>query len=194
MNLFRKKGLKSVTMDELARSLGMSKRTIYENFEDKNALVEACLLKAIAEGNTKRNLILDSNSNVYEAMIGLAQLQHEETKQMNPAFFDDLHKYYANLLARLKSHNQHESQALLERIFKSGIGSGFFADDLNINIACLLVDEFFAFSVRLIEKHNMPPCDVFSTVFVPFFKGISTEAGLKEIERLNPIRTIQNNK
>ena len=50
--LFKQKGLKSVTMDELAKSLGMSKRTIYENFKDKDELIETCLLKFSTDGLT----------------------------------------------------------------------------------------------------------------------------------------------
>ena len=184
--LFRKNGLKSVTMDELARSLGMSKRTIYENFKDKNALIEACLLKSAADATARRNKILDSNSNVYEVMYQFAQLQHQEFSVINPVLFDDLRKYYSDLLAKSKSKNQNNSLKLLERLFKTGIDGQFFnGDNFNVEVASRLICNSIEFAIDLIDNHKFAPYEVYRTIFYPFFRGISTEKGIGELDKVN---------
>lgn len=185
VKLFRQKGLKSVTMDELARSLGMSKRTIYENFRDKNELIETCLLKLSTDGLARRHKILDTNKNVYEVMYQFALLQHDELNGVNPVFFDDLHRYYSALLAESKRKSEDASLTLLKRLFTTGIDGRQFRDDTNIEVASLLVDRFFEFAIKLIDNYHINPCEVFRTVFLPYFRGISTPEGLTELDKVS---------
>ncbi len=184
--LFREKGLKSVTMDELAKSIGMSKRTIYENFKDKDELIETCLLKFSTDGLTRRNKILDSNSNVYEVMYQFAQLQHQELSGITPVLFDDLRKYYSDLLTKSKSKNQNNSLKLLERMFKTGIDGQFFKSDcFDVEVASRLICNSIEFAIDLIDNQNFAPYEVYRTLFYPFFRGISTEKGIGELNKVN---------
>lgn len=184
--LFRKNGLKSVTMDELARSLGMSKRTIYENFKDKDELIQSCLLKFSTDGLARRNKILDSNSNVYEVMYQFAQLQHQELSGVNPVLFDDLRKYYSDLLAKSKSKSLDNNLKLLERLFKTGIDGQFFnSSSFNVEVASRLIYNSIEFAIDLIDNHKYAPYEVYRTIFYPFFRGISTEKGISELDKVN---------
>ncbi|MBO7495947.1 MAG: helix-turn-helix transcriptional regulator [Salinivirgaceae bacterium] len=184
--LFRKNGLKSVTMDELARSLGMSKRTIYENFKDKDELIQSCLLKFSTDGLARRNKILDTNNNVYEVMYQFAQLQHQELSGVNPVLFDDLRKYYSDLLAKSKSKSLSNNLKLLERLFKTGIDGQFFnSSSFNVEVASRLIYNSIEFAIDLIDNHKYAPYEVYRTIFYPFFRGISTEKGIGELDKVN---------
>ena len=183
--LFKQKGLKSVTMDELAKSLGMSKRTIYENFKDKDELIETCLLKFSTDGLARRSNILDTNSNVYEVMYQFALLQHDETNGVSPVFFDDLHRYYSAMLTELKHKSEDISLKLLKRLFTTGIEGRYFRDDTNIEVASLLLDRLFEFAIKLIDDYHIQPCEMYRSVFLPFFRGISTDEGLRELDKVN---------
>lgn len=181
-DLFRKKGFKSVTMDEIAKSLGMSKRTIYENFSDKNTLIESCLLKTMTDDVERKEKVLASTPNIYEVMYQFAVIKHNNTKDINPIMFEDLHKHYATILESIKAKSQKKNRVLLETIFKNGIGNGYFFEKLNIEIACLMIEEYFDFSIKLMNEHKLDHKEVIRTVFLSFFRGISTNKGIKAME------------
>jgi len=171
-------------MDEIARSLGMSKRTIYENFEDKNSLIEACLKENTTNGIKKMEQILNSTPNVYEAMFQYAQFKHGELKETNPVLFDDLRKYYAPIMEKVKSENQKYTHANLHKMFSKGINEGYFFNQINTDIACLMLEEFCIFSIQLVDNYKYPMKDVAYTVFLSFFRGISTGKGIKAMESI----------
>lgn len=181
-DLFRKKGFKSVTMDEIAKSLGMSKRTIYENFEDKDTLIESCLLKIITDDVERKEKVLESTPNIYEVMFEFAVIRHNETKDINPILFEDLHKYYASILENIKAKSQAKNRMLLEAIFNNGINNGYFFSKLNIEIACLMIEEYFDFSIKLMNERKLDHKEVIKTVYLSFFRGISTAKGIKAME------------
>ena len=69
--LFLKAGIRNVTMDDIARHLGMSKKTIYQVFKDKDELVMALVRKKLNEDEEQMNVILKSSKNVIEEMINM---------------------------------------------------------------------------------------------------------------------------
>lgn len=180
--LFKKNGFKSVTMDEIAKSLGMSKRTIYENFNDKDTLIESCLLKNMTDNVEMKEKVLESTKNIYEVMFQFAVIRHNEAKGISPVLFEDLHKYYSSILENIKAKSQQQNRMLLEKIFNNGISNGYFFSKLNIEIACLMIEEYFDFSIKLMNEHKFRPKEVLCTVYLSFFRGISTAKGIKAME------------
>lgn len=186
IELFKKDGFKCVTMDALAKSLCVSKRTIYEIFEDKDKLIEACLIEMSAKISKTQLEIINSTTNIYEAMYQFAVNQHKLISEINPLMFEDLNKYYKNILANVKEKQTQSKHNITRQMFQNGIDNGLFSNIINIDIACYLIDDLFDFSIRLIDKDKFKRRDVFSTCFVPFFRGISTDNGivaLAEIEK-----------
>ena len=119
-------------------------------------------------------------------MYQFAQLQHQEFSGINPVLFDDLRKYYSDLLAKSKSKNQNNSLKLLERLFKTGIDGQFFnGDNFNVEVASRLICNSIEFAIDLIDNHKFAPYEVYRTIFYPFFRGISTEKGIGELDKVN---------
>jgi AcrR family transcriptional regulator len=87
--LFGKYGIRSMTMDALAEEMGISKRTIYERFKDKDTL----LLEVIKyfKNKTKEEALrtIDESDNVIEALFRIMKLTVSQITQMNPLFFYD---------------------------------------------------------------------------------------------------------
>ena len=81
--LFLTAGIKSVTMDDIARHLGMSKKTIYQFFKDKNELVIALVKKKIAEDEAQMNEIISRSANVIEEMINMMKCSEEIVSRIN---------------------------------------------------------------------------------------------------------------
>ena len=69
VELFTTNGIKSITMDEIAASLGISKRTLYEVFPDKETLLEECILKSQKDGDIFVKGVIETSSNVLEVLL-----------------------------------------------------------------------------------------------------------------------------
>ncbi len=83
--LFRTYGIRAVTMDAIATHLGMSKRTIYERFRDKDELLFAVMNEMIRKQKEMLENILNSSSNVMEAIFTMLRISREHMAAMNPA-------------------------------------------------------------------------------------------------------------
>ena len=92
--LFLKAGIKSVTMDDIARHLGMSKKTIYQFFKDKNELVIALVKKKLKEDEDQMSDIISQSGNVIEEMINMMKCSEEIFSRINPIVIHDLQKYH----------------------------------------------------------------------------------------------------
>ena len=139
LNSFATHGIKSITMDDIAAALGISKRTLYEVFSDKETLLMECLLKAQREGDAYVKDVYEKASNVLEVLLKLYQRSIEKFHNTNKKFFEDIKKYpkvYAELMKR-RNRDSEETIAF----FKLGIQQGYFRDDVNFTIVNLLVRE-----------------------------------------------------
>src|SRR6195952_2956104 len=85
--LFLQAGIKSVTMDDIARHLGMSKKTIYQFFGDKNELVVSLVKNRMQEDEKEMNAIMESSENVIEEMIKMMKCSEEILSRANPIVF-----------------------------------------------------------------------------------------------------------
>ena len=90
---FTAHGIKSITMDDIATSLGISKRTLYEVFEDKETLLREVLLKNQVDKNEFLENLLAESTNVLEVILVCFQKSIEMFHKTNKRFFEDLKKY-----------------------------------------------------------------------------------------------------
>src|SRR3978361_709860 len=92
--LFLQAGIKSVTMDDIARHLGISKKTIYLFFKDKNELVMALVKKKLQEDEDQMSEIISNSGNVIESMINMMKCSEEIFSRINPIVIHDMQKYH----------------------------------------------------------------------------------------------------
>ena len=88
--VYLKYGIKSVTMDEMARQLGVSKKTIYQFVKDKNDLVEQCLVLTHLEEDEAIQAIIDSHENAIDQLLGISKFIIGELQKVHPSIFFDL--------------------------------------------------------------------------------------------------------
>jgi len=86
VELFTTNGIKSITMDEIAASLGISKRTLYEVFPDKETLLEECILKSQKDGDIFVKGVIETSSNVLEVLLRCYQWSIERFHATNKKF------------------------------------------------------------------------------------------------------------
>ncbi|MFO7723746.1 MAG: TetR/AcrR family transcriptional regulator [Bacteroidales bacterium] len=179
-------GVKNVTMDNLAGELGISKRTLYEQFKDKDELVIRCISHMITEDNKELIELIENAENVVEAMILIIKRQEERRKEFPKVFIEDIKRYYPKVNAAFYSCRENlkkfsASFTLLEK----GRNQGIFRKDLQYDLIDNFIHEMiglFHHSER-INLTNPTDADIFHNIMLPYFRGISTPKGLAMIDK-----------
>jgi AcrR family transcriptional regulator len=132
--LFLKAGIKSVTMDDIARHLGMSKKTIYQFFKDKNELVIALVKKKLQEDETQMNEIISRSSNVIEEMINMMKCSEEIFSRINPIVIHDMQKYHPDAWTLFENFKAGVIIDTLEQLLSKGIKQGYIRPEIDVKI------------------------------------------------------------
>jgi len=183
--LFQIMGTKSLTMDFIAVDLGISKRTIYELFRDKDELLLNAVEYWIRSNNLTMLEIVDKTPNVIEAIFVIIDHQHKQMMSQNLIIFEDLRKYFVRLNAsyhanREKCREFSVSYALLKRASDEGV----FREDLNIDVVETFIFEVvnLLHSSKGIKLMNLDRKDAMDNIFMPYFRGLCTESGQRLID------------
>jgi AcrR family transcriptional regulator len=136
--LFFKAGIRSVTMDEIARHLGMSKKTIYQFYRDKDDIVSALVQRNLEHDKCQMIEIAEKSSNVMEEMVLMMKCSEEFFSRVNPILIHDLQKYYPEawqLFQRFKAEVVIDS---MQEILKRGILQGYVREDIDTKVIARL--------------------------------------------------------
>src|ERR1700742_5045541 len=133
-DLFLQAGIKSVTMDDIAKHLGMSKKTIYQFFKDKNELVIALVNKKLKEDEEQLNAIISSAGNVIEEMINMMKCSEEIFSRINPIVIHDMQKYHPDAWTHFQNFKADVIVHTLEELLTKGINQGFIRPDIDVRI------------------------------------------------------------
>jgi len=182
--LFGRSGVKSITMDDLARHLGISKRTIYENFKDKEALLIACIDAFHAQNLAFTEKVFLEAENVADAILTLLQRNAEQATQQQFNTMSDIRKYYPQVYKeRLTNLNVHKYKEM-EQMIQRGIREGVFRENLNSKVIAHFFSrqmEDVARNARYLEEFSLS--DIFENITITFLRGICTAKGLEIIDR-----------
>ena len=182
--LFAHSGVKSTTMDDLAKHMGISKRTIYENFRDKETLLIACINSFYAENKEFTDKVFLKADNVVDAILVLLEKSAEQSAQVQFNMLNDIRKYYP-LVYREHLICQHTSKNRnMAHMVRRGITEGVFRDDLNPEIIALFFSkqgEGITLNDKEFEKFHFT--EVFENMVITFLRGICTPRGLEIVER-----------
>ena len=180
VELFTTNGIKSITMDEIAASLGISKRTLYEVFPDKETLLEECILKSQKDGDIFVKGVIETSGNVLEVLLRCYQWSIERFHATNKKFFEDIKKYH-NAYQQMKN-NRNPSSEHTENFFKEGVKQGIFRDDVNFAIINLLVRDQLDLLMNSDICNEYSFLEVYESIMFTFLRGISTEKGARVLE------------
>ncbi len=175
-------GIKSITMDDLAKELGLSKKTIYQHFKDKEDVVYQVIDYHINRQHSGiREMLDDKSLNAIDHLLLMSKYISGHLNQMNPAFSYDLQRYYPKAWEKLiKFKREHVFTKIMENIQK-GIQQGIYLKDLNYEIiANIYVDMMEMFSsgeYSKLEQYSKE--ELFQTLFVYHIRGIANQEGIK---------------
>ena len=184
--LFKNFGIKSVTMDSLANQFGISKRTIYEVFSDKDDLLMAVLSRLARQQKDLAKKILDESDNSIVAIFRMLEINRDNFQSMSPAFQSDLKKYHHNVLMKNIDNIEMPDYRIHFQIIEKGIKEGLFRKEINPD----LVNRCLYNLGRSIMDNDLYPYELHSrrevirNIFFNYLRGISTSKGLDLINKL----------
>ena len=179
------RGIRSVTMDEIAAEAGISKRTLYEMFVNKEELLENLLEFLWTEHSSiVKNIIENTPSCIIGILTVLKQKLGEHQHKYEPKqehFFSDLKKIYPNVAEKSKQYSEKYLHFMAKHL-ETGVKQKTVRNDVNLELAStLLIAQLEGLnSIKSIRQFH--PTEIFSTLVLSFCRGISTEKGLMEIE------------
>lgn len=181
LNLFWRYGIRSVTMDDIARDLGISKRTIYQHYSDKEAILALVIQEEISTQKCElQKLEALAENPIEEAMYATVQMQ-ETLADMNPTLLYDLKKYYPNAWELFQSYKHEYIIRNIRENLARGIAMGLYRPDIDADVLSLLRVE----QIVLAFDPTVYPAKKFSMMHVQtqflnhFLRGILSEKGFE---------------
>jgi AcrR family transcriptional regulator len=183
--LFLKYGIKSITMDDIAKHLGVSKKTIYQYYSDKNEVVEILMKQLTRENECVFNTIAEKSTNMVEEVFAMMKHMGQMFTQMNPNLFYDLQKYHPKSWVHFKKFKEDTIEKMVETSVKKGIAQGIVRTDINTKIiARLRMEEIeMGFNPMVFPPDKFKIVDVQLALFDHFLHGICTIKGHKLINK-----------
>ena len=183
--LFFRYGVKSVTMDDIASHLGMSKKTIYLSFKDKDELLSDFVRTFVnRNAGAFEHVCKLSHDAVDEIFCVMKQLR-SMIQKMNPRLFFELQKYYPQAWQQLRDFREKHVAEMIQKNLEKGIKQGLYRSDINIVIlAKLRLEEIdMAMNPNTFPMEKFDITQVQLTLFEHFLYGICTLKGHKLVNK-----------
>lgn len=187
---FFSQGIRHVHMDDIAASLSISKRTLYELFQDKQQLLLEVMCFQRNEMHDYMEKIASKADNALEVVFAFYEKKSSELCEMNPAFFQDLKKY-PGVLEFLRQEQRISDAAAVEH-FRQGVEQGIFRDDINFDIVTKAMSMQLDVLVYSDLTDNYPLTEIYSEITILHMRGITTEKGARMVDRF--LQTVREKK
>lgn len=184
--LFLTLGVKSVTMDDLAHEMGISKKTIYTHFENKTKLIEEITSHLFCSISSGIDSICALHKNPIEELLEIKKfvMQHLKDAKSSPQY--QLQKYYPKIYASIRNKQYDMMKDCVVNNIKKGIEMGIYRENLNIDF----VSRIYFSGVVSIKDHQLFPQEIFpigklQDDFLEYhLRGIITPEGRKILNKL----------
>ncbi|TKK68650.1 TetR/AcrR family transcriptional regulator [Ilyomonas limi] len=188
--LFCRYGIKSVTMDEIANQLGISKKTIYLSFADKDELVLEVFTAYMNE--SKQHCLHDrqeAENAVHEIFLAM-DMTDAMLKALNASILFDLEKYYPDTYKKFKAYKYEFLYNVVSENLKRGIQEELFRADLNVDIITRmrLGTVMLSMNIEMFPPGKYKLVEVEQEIIMHYLYGIATAKGIKLIQKYNSQR------
>ena len=187
--LFFQYGIKSVTMDDIAKHLSMSKKTIYNYFKEKDQIVNMLMEASIEQDKKQFREISEGALNVVDEVFKMMQCLSSIIGKLNPNLFYDLQKYHHGAWSKFVKFKSEFILQMVEECISKGIKQGYIRTDANPKIlARLRVEEIeMGFNPKVFPPDKFKLLEVQLGLMEHFLYGICTLKGHKLINKYKQI-------
>jgi AcrR family transcriptional regulator len=184
-DLMLQSGLRQVTMDDLAHQLGISKKTIYQYYKDKDDLVKAVVNLELKEHEMTCKDCKSKAENAIHEMFLLMENMKAMTQTMNPNSMMELEKHFSNAFDMIKTHKDDFLFSLIKQNLMKGIEEGCYRKDLDIDIISKfrLETVFIPFNLHLFPLNKFNSIEVHTQLMEHFVYGLMTVKGHELMDR-----------
>lgn len=184
-NLFFKYGVKSISMDDLARQLGISKKTLYQSVENKKDLIMQVFQNHIQKEIEAIAQIRTEAADAIDEMIGVALYVIPTLRKISPTLIYDMKKYYSEVWNMMEGYNNQEIYQMIKENIERGKKEEIYREEVHTDIIaklyvgkCLIVIDEELFPLRDYDKENL-----LKEHMKYHIRGIATTKGLRMLEK-----------
>lgn len=177
--LFLRYGIRSVSMDDLAKELGVSKKTLYIHVENKTELVRQIFALRCDEEDNAIDEFKGKSDNAIAAMVDIAKFMIDRLRLMSPSFRYDLEKYYPTIFKELEDFHQTYVLEHTEENLLRGKTEGLYRENIDVTI----ISRLFMGMInnighdQLFPVHEFPLDGLLRHSFLYHLHGIISEKG-----------------
>jgi len=182
--LFMQYGIKSVTMSDIARHLGISKKTLYAYYDKKEDLIEEGINLHIAEEKEKISEIAANAGNAIEEMMLIYSSIYQQFTELNPSLIYDLKKYYGKIWNKFEEYKVGFIYNFILKNLKRGIAEKIYRENFNP----LIVAQLYIAKMEAMVEHNnfsnqqIPITDVYREFAMYHLNAVLNDAGRKYLK------------
>lgn len=187
-DMFLNLGFKSVTMDDIAHEMGISKKTIYAHFPTKLKLVQATTFFVLEKVHETICIVCSANHDPIKEIFTIKSMVNDQLKNEKSSPSYQLQKYYPKIFKQLKEKQFESLNLCVEDNLKRGIKEGYYRKDIDID----LITRFYLSGIMNLSNREFFPAETYKLsdlkdAFLEYHvRAISTEKGLKTL--LNIVR------
>ena len=169
MKAFAELGVKAVRMDDVAQSLSISKRTLYEIYKDKEELLYQGIVQFDQEAKQSMSAYIEQAESVMDIILEAYQRRVVRTGTVNPLFYEDIQKY-----PKVVDYLNKERER--------GVSEGYFRTDIDYELVAQMFNAInsFVMTQHLLSRYSIQ--QVFTNMLLVPLRGFCTEKGLQVIE------------
>lgn len=184
--LFMRNGFKIVTMDDIANTMGISKKTIYQHYENKNVLVESSAKKIVENIIAEIDEIYSELLNPIEEILLVRNKVAKFLSDEKAAGIQQLKKYYPEIHYKLKNRQDDKLLSCVSRNLERGIDLGLYRENLDVNFITKIYHNSMGFIMDTDEFHPTPLSFLdYQAKYIEYhIRGIGTEKGIKLLNEL----------
>ena len=177
--LFHRVGIRSVSMDDIARELAISKKTIYQYVKDKDQIVQLVTQHHIDREMREFDEVLETSENALDELFRLSKCLRRNMSDINPSLLFDLQKYHPGSWDMWLSFKNEFIKNQVLRVIARGKEEGFFRKELHAEILAIFRIESIqlTFDQRLFPKEKFDFTEIQLTIFDHFVHGLLTIKG-----------------
>lgn len=184
-DLYTRFGIRSITMDDVAKQLSISKKTIYQYFKDKNDLVVSVSKVHLDQDKQEIHDIKKQTSNAIETLIEESMCMRRKMSDLNPSLIYDLQKYHPEAWALYLESKQEVYIKSLEETLTSGVREGYFRKEINPRVLAILrVEQIeMVLNNRAYRGEAVDFNEVLKQIFDHFLNGLVSGEGRKLLKK-----------
>jgi AcrR family transcriptional regulator len=185
LELFLKYGIRSVSMDDIARHLSISKKTIYQYFVDKDDIVTQATTNHMVHTKADFDNLTKVSKNALDELMRIQMFMRKNMQDMNPSLLFDLKKYHNKAWSAWVDHKNKDIRESVVRNLKQGMEEGLYRSNLSPEILAMLRIESiqWLYDGQIVPTEKFKMVDIQTQMLDHFMYGLLTEKGRKLYEK-----------